>query len=134
MFAKLLGLLRPPVSVRPMGSENTIFGKIIRKELKAKVVYEDEKCMAFNDVTPQAPVHIILVPKCYDLPRLSAATPEHEAILGHLMCAAAKIAREQKLDKDGWRLVVNDGKFGQQTVPHLHLHIIGGRQFNWPPG
>eukprot|EP00826_Nyctotherus_ovalis_P059426 TRINITY_DN8262_c0_g1_i1.p1 TRINITY_DN8262_c0_g1~~TRINITY_DN8262_c0_g1_i1.p1 ORF type:complete len:129 (+),score=47.25 TRINITY_DN8262_c0_g1_i1:119-505(+) len=114
--------------------EDTIFGKIARKEIKSDIVYEDDLCLAFRDVNPQAPVHIVLIPKNHQgLTQLSKARPEHKDLLGHLMVKAAEIARQEKLD-NGWRLVVNDGKNGCQSVYHLHIHIIGGRQMGWPPG
>ena len=104
----------------------TIFDKIIAKEIPASIVYEDDRCLCFKDVNPQAPVHLILIPKHHDgLTQLSKAEERHESILGHLMIAAAKIAKEQQL-AEGWRLVVNDGQHGGQTVFHLHLHILGG--------
>ncbi len=113
--------------------EDTIFGKIARKEIKSDVVYEDDQCLAFRDIHPQAPTHIILVPKAHHgLTRLMKATDSHVALLGHLMVAAAKIAKQEKLE-EGWRLVINDGKFGGQTVYHLHIHILGGKQLGWPP-
>ncbi|XP_024369124.1 14 kDa zinc-binding protein [Physcomitrium patens] len=114
--------------------ELTIFDKIISKEIPSKIVYEDDDVLAFRDVSPQGPVHIILIPKDRDgLTQLSKAEDRHEKILGHLMVTAAKVARQEKLDK-GFRLVVNDGPDGCQSVYHIHLHLIGGRQMKWPPG
>lgn len=114
--------------------EETIFDKIIKKEIPSTVVYEDNKCMAFRDVSPQAPTHIVIIPKERDgLTRLANATKRHESILGHLMVTAAKVAAQENLD-NGYRLVVNDGPDGCQSVYHLHLHLIGGRKLKWPPG
>lgn len=115
-------------------AEATIFDMIIAKEIPADVVYEDEKCMAFRDIAPQAPVHVVLIPKNRDgLTQLSKATEAHKEILGHLMYTASVVAAQEGL-AEGWRLVVNDGANGAQSVYHLHLHILGGRQMGWPPG
>jgi histidine triad (HIT) family protein len=111
---------------------NTIFGKIIRREIPADIVYEDEHCLAFRDINPQAPTHVLLIPK-KEIPRLVDATAEDEAALGHLMLAAGKIARELGV-ADAFRLVVNNGADAGQSVFHLHLHIIAGRKLTWPPG
>ncbi|XP_063835809.1 adenosine 5'-monophosphoramidase HINT1 [Ostrinia nubilalis] len=112
---------------------DTIFGKILRKEIPAKFVYEDEQCVAFHDVNPQAPTHILVIPR-KPIAQLSKADDEDEQLLGHLMIAARKVAAQEGLDKSGFRLVINDGKHGAQSVYHLHLHILGGRQLEWPPG
>ncbi|XP_045123754.1 histidine triad nucleotide-binding protein 1-like [Portunus trituberculatus] len=111
---------------------DTIFGKILRKEIPAKFIYEDEQCVAFHDVSPQAPTHFLVIPR-KPLPTLSDAGDEDEQLLGHLMLVARKVAKEQGLDK-GFRLVVNNGQEGAQSVYHLHLHVLGGRQMQWPPG
>ena len=111
---------------------DTLFAKIIRREIPADIVYEDELCLAFRDVNPQAPVHVLLVPK-KPLDRLASAQPEDQALMGHLLLKAGEIARSLKVD-DAFRLVVNNGKDGGQTVFHLHLHILAGRPFRWPPG
>lgn len=114
--------------------EDTLFDKIVRGVIPCDKVYEDKLVLAFRDIAPQAPVHIILVPKDRQgLTRLSKATEENEALLGHLMWAAAQIAKQEGLE-EGWRLVVNDGSLAGQTVFHLHLHILGGRPLGWPPG
>lgn len=114
--------------------EDTIFGKIARKEIPSNVVYEDDLVLAFRDIAPQAPIHIVLIPKAKDgLTQLSRAEERHKALLGHLVYVAAEIARKEGLD-DGWRLVINDGRNAGQTVFHLHLHILGGREMAWPPG
>merc|ERR1711973_640641 len=111
---------------------NTIFGKIIRKEIPSDILYEDEKCLAFRDINPKAPVHYLVIPK-KPIPQLSKAEDSDEQLLGHLLLVARKVAAEQKLD-DGFRVVINDGKNGGQEVFHIHLHVMGGRQMAWPPG
>ncbi|MBN3318340.1 HINT1 protein, partial [Atractosteus spatula] len=111
---------------------DTIFGKIIRKEIPAKILYEDEQCIAFHDVAPQAPTHFLVVPK-KPIPQLSKAEDSDAALLGHLMIVARKCAADVGLQK-GYRLVVNEGPDGGQTVYHIHIHVIGGRQMGWPPG
>jgi len=115
-----------------MTTQDTIFGKIIRKEISADIVYEDDLALAFRDVNPQAPVHILLIPK-KPIPKLADATPEDSALLGHLLLTVKKIAELIGLET-GYRVVINTGADGGQTVYHLHLHILGGRQLNWPPG
>lgn len=118
----------------PKEDEDSIFDLIVKRKIPSAVVYEDDQVMAFRDITPQAPVHIVLVPKVRDgLTRLFNAEERHKAILGHLMWAASHIAKLENLE-DGWRLVVNDGVNGSQSVYHLHLHILGGRKLGWPPG
>eukprot|EP00405_Crypthecodinium_cohnii_P064033 CAMPEP_0195009446 /NCGR_PEP_ID=MMETSP0326_2-20130528/9310_1 /TAXON_ID=2866 ORGANISM="Crypthecodinium cohnii, Strain Seligo" /NCGR_SAMPLE_ID=MMETSP0326_2 /ASSEMBLY_ACC=CAM_ASM_000348 /LENGTH=143 /DNA_ID=CAMNT_0040017683 /DNA_START=99 /DNA_END=530 /DNA_ORIENTATION=+ len=115
------------------GAAKTIFDKIISKQIPATVVYEDEKCLAFRDVNPQAPTHILVIPKDRDgLTQLSKARDDQAAILGHLMLIAGRIG--DKECPNGFRLVVNDGQDGCQSVFHLHIHIVGGRQMKWPPG
>ncbi|CAM6086892.1 unnamed protein product [Calypogeia fissa] len=112
----------------------TIFDKIISKEIPSTVVYEDDKVLAFRDINPQAPVHIILIPKHRDgLTQLSKATEGNKEVLGHLLYTAKVIADQEGL-ADGFRVVINDGLNGCQSVYHLHLHIIGGRKLKWPPG
>ena len=111
---------------------DTIFTKIINKEIPADIVYEDELCLAFRDVNPQAPVHILLIPK-KPLDTLSNATAEDQALLGHLLLVVGRITRELKID-GAFRLVINNGKEGGQAVFHVHLHILAGRKFRWPPG
>ena len=113
-------------------SEDTIFGKIIRGELPADIVYEDDQCMAFRDMYPAAPTHILVIPR-KPIPRLCDATAEDQALLGHLMLTANKIAEQEGMG-DKFRLVVNNGEGAGQSVFHLHLHIIGGRALKWPPG
>lgn len=112
----------------------TIFDKIVAKEIPAAVVYEDEAALAFKDVNPQAPVHILVIPKVRaGLTQLSKATPEHAPLLGHLMYVAQLVAKQEGLET-GFRIVVNDGEDGCQSVFHLHLHVLGGRKLGWPPG
>jgi histidine triad (HIT) family protein len=111
---------------------DTVFSKIIRREIPAQIVYEDERAIAFKDIAPQAPVHILVVPK-EPIPRISQAKPEHEALLGRLLLTAQRVAAAAGLDK-GYRLVINDGEDGGQTVFHLHIHVLGGRPMGWPPG
>nr|XP_033784854.1 histidine triad nucleotide-binding protein 1 [Geotrypetes seraphini] len=117
-------------SARPGGE--TIFGKIIRKEIPAKIIYEDEQCVAFHDISPQAPTHFLVVPK-KPIAQLSDASCVDEALLGHLMIVGKKCAADLGL-KRGFRLVINEGPDGGQSVYHVHLHILGGRQLSWPPG
>ena len=111
---------------------DTIFAKIINRQIPADIVYEDDLCLAFRDVNPQAPVHILVIPK-KPIDMLSSAADEDKALLGHMMLAVNRIAREQKIDK-AFRVVVNNGLESGQTVFHLHLHILAGRKFRWPPG
>lgn len=112
---------------------NTIFAKIIRREVPAQIVYESEDVLAFRDVNPQAPVHILIIPK-KPLRDILTASPEDQALLGKLLLVAGEIARTQGLAADGFRLVINNGAKAGQSVFHLHLHILGGRDFEWPPG
>lgn len=113
-------------------SVSTIFGKIIRREIPAQVVYEDDVCLAFRDVRPQAPTHVLLIPK-REISSLRDVTVGDQDVLGHLMTKVPEIANTLGL-KNGFRLVVNCGPDGGQTVDHLHLHILGGRPLDWPPG
>jgi histidine triad (HIT) family protein len=115
-----------------MTTQDTIFGKIIRKEIPADIVYEDDLVLAFRDVQPQAPVHILVIPK-KPIPKLADVETEDNALLGHLLLTVKQIAEQVGLDK-GYRVVINTGTDAGQTVYHLHLHILGGRQLNWPPG
>lgn len=109
----------------------TIFDKILAREIPASIVYEDEFSLAFRDINPQAPVHVLVIPK-KRIPMLSAAQDSDKEILGHLMLTAAKVAELEGLDK-GYRVLVNNGKEGLQSVYHLHLHVIGGRTLKWGP-
>ncbi|CAE8679164.1 unnamed protein product [Polarella glacialis] len=115
------------------GAPDTIFGKIIRKEIPSTIVHEDDLCLAFKDVSPQAPVHILLIPKDRaGLTGVSKAADHNKEVLGHMMIEAGRIGRENC--PGGFRLVVNEGADGAQSVYHLHIHILGGRQMSWPPG
>ena len=111
---------------------STIFSKIIRREIPADIVYEDEHCLAFRDINPQAPTHILVIPK-KEIVKLSDASDGEQALMGHLMLAVGKIARQEGVE-DAFRLVVNNGEGAGQSVLHLHLHIIAGRRMHWPPG
>jgi histidine triad (HIT) family protein len=110
----------------------TLFTKIIRREIPAQIVYEDDLAIAFRDIQPQAPVHILVVPK-EPLPQLADATSQHHALMGHLLLTLKRVADQEGLS-NGYRVVINTGTDGGQTVPHLHLHLLGGRQLQWPPG
>lgn len=111
--------------------EDSLFTKIIKREIPADIIYEDELCLAFRDINPQAPLHALLIPKL-PIPKLSESVEENQLLLGHLMLTAPKIAMQQNYDN--FRLVVNNGEEAGQTVFHLHLHILAGRSLNWPPG
>ena len=111
---------------------DTIFSKIIRKEIPAHIVYEDDLALAFTDVNPQAPVHILVIPK-KPIVNLATAEPEDQALLGHLLLIVQKVAAQAELE-NGYRVVMNTGVDGGQTVHHLHIHILGGRSMSWPPG
>uniref|UniRef100_A0A8D2M1A0 Histidine triad nucleotide binding protein 1 n=98 Tax=Neoaves TaxID=3078114 RepID=A0A8D2M1A0_ZONAL len=117
-------------AARPGG--DTIFGKIIRKEIPANIIYEDEQCLAFHDISPQAPTHFLVIPK-KPIVRLSEAEDSDESLLGHLMIVGKKCAANLGLT-NGFRMVVNEGPEGGQSVYHVHLHVLGGRQLGWPPG
>jgi histidine triad (HIT) family protein len=110
---------------------DTIFARIARGELPARIVYEDDRCLAFHDVDPKAPVHLLVIPR-RPIARLSGAEPGDEALLGHLLLVGARVARDAGLAD--CRLVVNDGPGAGQTVFHLHVHVLGGRPLAWPPG
>lgn len=113
----------------------TIFEKIIAGEIPADIVHEDDLCLAFRDVNPQAPTHILIIPKkC--IARIGEALSEDQALLGHLLLTAGKIAADLEINnpEQGFRLVINHGKNGGESVPHLHVHLLAGRSLNWPPG
>jgi histidine triad (HIT) family protein len=110
----------------------TLFSKIINREIPADIVYEDDLCLAFRDIDPQAPVHILLIPKQV-IVKVADATESDQAILGHLLLKAGEIAKEQGYE-DAFRLVINNGEKAGQTVFHLHIHILAGRPFSWPAG
>ncbi|MBE9057206.1 histidine triad nucleotide-binding protein [Sphaerospermopsis sp. LEGE 08334] len=113
-------------------TKDTIFGKIIRREIPANIVYEDDLALAFTDVNPQAPVHILVIPK-KPIVNIATAQPEDQALLGHLLLTVQKVAAKAGLE-NGYRVVMNTGNDGGQTVYHLHIHILGGRPMAWPPG
>jgi histidine triad (HIT) family protein len=115
-----------------MSETDTIFSKIIRKEIPANIIYEDELAIAFRDISPQAPVHILTIPK-KPIPRLADANAEDAQLLGHLLMTVKHIAEQEGLE-NGYRIVINTGADGGQTVSHLHLHLLGGRAMTWPPG
>jgi len=117
---------------RPVVPE-TIFGRIVAKEVPADIVYEDDRVLAFRDATPQAPTHVLVVPK-KALSNLLDAGEGDTLLLGQLMQAAVKVARTLGIDQTGFRVVVNAGPDGGQSVDHLHLHLLGGRALHWPPG
>lgn len=110
----------------------TIFTQIIRREIPADIVYEDDLALAFNDIHPQAPVHILVIPK-KPIAKLADAESQDHALMGHLLLTAKRVAEQAGLT-NGYRLVINTGTDGGQTVYHLHIHILGGRQMKWPPG
>jgi len=113
-------------------SGKTIFKRIIDKEIPAKILFEDELCLAFHDIGPQAPTHVLVIPK-QEISSLSAAGSEDAALLGHLLLVVKKLAEQLGL-AGGYRVVINCGPDGGQSVDHLHLHLLGGRQLKWPPG
>ena len=113
--------------------ENCLFCKIIDRHAPAKILYEDERAVAIQDIHPQAPVHLLVLPRQH-LPSLQEATAEDETLLGHLFTLAARLARERGLDSKGYRTVINNGTWAGQSVSHLHVHVLGGRVFRWPPG
>ncbi|MGY8822414.1 MAG: histidine triad nucleotide-binding protein [Candidatus Latescibacterota bacterium] len=111
----------------------TIFSKIIRREISADIVYEDDTVLAFRDINPQAPIHILVIPK-EPLVGIQDARAQHEALLGQLLLAAQSIAQDHGIAASGYRLVVNAGPDGGQEIAHLHIHLLGGRPLSWPPG
>ncbi|NUN93721.1 MAG: histidine triad nucleotide-binding protein [Verrucomicrobiae bacterium] len=111
----------------------TIFERIIARELPAQIVHETPEVLAFRDLHPQAPTHVLVAPK-KPIARLAAAGPADAGLLGTLLLAAAEVARKLGLEENGYRLVINNGADGGETVPHLHLHVLGGRRMEWPPG
>ena len=113
-------------------TEKTIFAKIIDREIPADIVHEDDQCLAFRDVSPQAPTHILIIPK-EPLDRIENMTEAHAPVLGHMVFVATQLAKKEGLDK-GYRLVMNNGEEGGQSVFHIHLHLLGGRPLKWPPG
>jgi histidine triad (HIT) family protein len=115
-----------------MSEIETIFSKIIKGEIPANIVYEDDLALAFRDITPQAPVHILVIPK-KPIPKLADAESQDQGLLGHLLLIVKRVAEQEGL-ANGYRVVINTGADGGQTVYHMHLHILGGRPMGWPPG
>jgi histidine triad (HIT) family protein len=112
---------------------DNIFTKIIAKQIPAKIVYEDDRVLAFRDVKPVAPVHVLIVPK-REIANVTAARTDDEDLLGHLLTVAAEVARREGVADTGYRLAINNGRDAGQLVPHLHVHLLGGRALGWPPG
>jgi histidine triad (HIT) family protein len=112
---------------------NCLFCRILAGEIPGEVIYQDERSIAFRDINPQAPVHVLVVPRDH-IESLDEATQKDEALLGHLLRVAARVANEEGLSESGYRTVINTGAGAGQSVFHLHLHVIGGRALNWPPG
>ena len=121
-----------PASVMLRAMSKTIFQKIIDREIPAKIEYEDELCIVIHDIQPQAPIHLLIIPKQV-IPRVEAATAADQTTLGHLIITAGIIANKLGLAK-GFRLVINNGPDACESVPHLHVHLLARRQLNWPPG
>jgi histidine triad (HIT) family protein len=111
----------------------TIFQKIIDREIPAKLAHEDEHCIAIHDINPQAPVHVLIIPK-KPIPRVGEATITDQPVLGHLLLTGAALAKKLGIAESGYRLVINNGRDGGETVPHLHVHLLGKRPLAWPPG
>jgi histidine triad (HIT) family protein len=111
----------------------TLFEKIVAREIPAQIVFEDDLVLAIRDINPKAPVHVLIFPK-QPVPRIAEATPDDHQLLGHLLLKAAEVAGQLGLKQSGYRLVINNGPDGGETVPHLHCHILGGRPMTWPPG
>jgi histidine triad (HIT) family protein len=113
-------------------SPDTVFGKILRKEIPAQFVHEDDRCVVIRDVGPKAPVHLLVIPR-EPIVNLAEATAAHESLLGHLLLVAQKVAKQEKVG-DAFRIVINNGEGAGQSVLHLHVHVLGGRTMKWPPG
>lgn len=122
----------PPIDKPSFMTTKTIFKRIIDGEIPAKIVHQDELCLAFHDVSPQAPVHVLIIPK-REIPSVADLEEGDTNLVGHLLQTARKLAVELGLER-GYRIVINTGSEGGQTVPHLHLHLLGGRNLGWPPG
>lgn len=116
-----------------MNLEACLFCRIVQHQAPAKIVFEDDSIVAFEDIHPQAPVHLLVVPRKH-LPSLNEARAEDEALLGRLLNLSAELARERGLESKGYRTVINNGSWAGQSVYHLHIHVLGGRVFHWPPG
>jgi histidine triad (HIT) family protein len=111
----------------------TLFEKIVNREVPAQIIHEDDRCVAIRDINPQAPIHVLVIPKKV-IPRLGEATEADEALLGHLLLTAAEVAKREGISENGYRVIVNQGWHAGESVPHLHVHLLGGRQMKWPPG
>jgi histidine triad (HIT) family protein len=111
----------------------TLFEKLIARQIPAKIVYEDDLVFAFHDIKPQAPTHVLIIPK-KPIPRIGEAQAGDQALLGHLLLKAGEVARSLGLGESGYRLVLNNGRDAGEAVPHLHVHLLGGRALGWPPG
>ena len=111
----------------------TLFEKIVARQIPAKIAYEDDLVLAFHDIQPQAPTHVLIVPK-KPIPRIAQTGTDDQALLGHLLLKAAEVASLVGLKEGGYRLVINNGRDGGESVPHMHCHILGGRPMTWPPG
>ena len=121
------------IRVKNFSMSKTLFEKIAVREISATIVYEDDLVFAIRDINPQAPTHVLIVPK-KPIPRLSETTPEDHKVLGHLLLKAAEVADKLGLKEKGYRVVINNGEDAGEAVPHLHVHIMGGRHMAWPPG
>lgn len=111
----------------------SLFTKIFNGDIKGTIVHQDDRCAVLKDINPQAPVHLLVIPK-KEIVSIAHAKPEDEALLGHLLLTAAKVARDQGISESGYRLVINIGEHAGMTVPHVHVHLLGGRDLSWPPG
>jgi histidine triad (HIT) family protein len=111
----------------------TLFERIINREVPAQIIHEDSECVAVRDINPQAPVHVLVIPRRV-ISRLGKAAEADAALIGHLLITAASIARREGIEESGYRVVVNHGRHAGESVPHLHVHLLGGRQMKWPPG
>ncbi len=111
----------------------TLFEKIAIRQIPAEIVYEDDRVVAFRDIQPKAPVHVLVVPR-KPICRIGEAGPDDAALLGHLLLTAAEVARRLGVNQTGYRLVINNGEDGGESVPHLHCHLLAGRALGWPPG
>ena len=114
-------------------ADKTLFQKICDKELPADIVHEDELCVAFRDINPVAPIHILVVPR-KPIPRVAMAEQDDQSLLGHLLLVAARISKSEEFAEQGFRLVINNGPYGGESFAHLHVHLLAGRQLEWPPG
>lgn len=116
-----------------MSPEDTIFHKIMRREVQANIVFEDEQVIAIRDIAPVSPTHLLIIPK-KTIPMVNDATAADEQLLGHMIVVATELARREGVAEGGYRLVINNGEHASQSVFQLHLHLLGGRDFSWPPG